>query len=131
MSSETISQPPHQPPSILEKLKREGKAIFNRLTGIDSLLKAEAERKKALEDWLKAQGELIFTKNMGNPQALEIIISALNDLSQAMISSAAGKNGTMDMLKAGKIILNIQEGFLNAAKKTFPLAGEKNSPQED
>jgi hypothetical protein len=131
MSNEAPA-PSSNKPSVADKLRRVGRELVNRITGRDLLLKAEAEREKAHENWLMAQGELLFAKNMKDPKKVAVIGENLDDLCQTMMLSAAGQNGTMEMLKAAGTILYIAQGFSEAAKKAYqnPAGQETAGPQQ-
>jgi hypothetical protein len=128
MSNEAPA-PSSNKPSVADKLRRVGRELVDKITGRDLLRKAEEERKKAHEDWLRAQGELLFAKNMENPQKVAVIGENLDDLCQTMILSAAGQNGTMEMLKAAETILHIAQGFSEEARKASqsPPAGQETA----
>jgi hypothetical protein len=118
--------------SVADKLRRMGRELVNRITGRDLLSKAEEEREKAHKNWLMAQGELLFAKNMGDPKTVAVIGKNLDDLCQTMMLSTTGKKGTMKMLKATETILYIEQGFYEAAKKAYqnPAGQETADPQQ-
>jgi hypothetical protein len=68
---------------------------------------------------------------MGDPQKVAVILENLDDLCQTMLLSAAGPNGTMEMLKAAEAIFYIAKGF-SAAKNAYqnPAGQETAGPQQ-
>jgi hypothetical protein len=119
-------------PSVTDKLRSVGRELVGKITGGHLLSKAEEEREKAHKNWLMAQGELLFAKNMGDPKTVAVIGKNLDDLCRTMMLYTTGKKGTMEMLKATKTILYIEQGFYEAAKKAYqnPAGQETADPQQ-